>query len=401
MEIQASLEALCTCSGPSGREGDVSVQAMELLRPWMDEAYLDRFGNVIGVRRCGKPNAKRVVLDAHLDEVGLVITGAEEGFLRFRSVGGVDPRMLPNREVTILTRPAKFGLIAVLPPHVQKAGDADKSLPLSDLRINAGLTQEEAEKLVGTFVVPRASFRTHLNDTVSSKALDDRAGFAALLRAAELLKDTPLDVDLYIMGSSREETNGGGALTGAFALKPHCFVAVDVTHARTPDGPKEETFPAGKGTVIGIGPNITRWMSDRFLAKAKERDIPWAPEVMTGHSGTNAWGVQTAREGIATAVLSIPLKYMHSPVETLNTADLETTAELLAAFVKDLEKEGAVFLLIDTLKELCALPGVSSHEDQVRDYIRTQAAPYADSIRVDTMGNLIIEKKAVSQEQKS
>lgn len=344
MEIQASLEALCTCSGPSGKEGDVSAQAMDLLRPWMDEAYLDRFGNVIGVRRCGKPNAKRVVLDAHLDEVGLVITGAEEGFLRFRSVGGVDPRMLPNREVTILTRPAKFGLIAVLPPHVQKAGDADKSLPLSDLRIDAGLTQEEAEKLVGTFVVPRASFRTHLNDTVSSKALDDRAGFAALLRAAELLKDTPLGVDLYIMGSSREETNGGGALTGSFALKPHCFVAVDVTHARTPDGPKEETFPAGKGTVIGIGPNITRWMSDRFLAKTKERDIPWAPEVMTGHSGTNAWGVQTAREGIATAVLSIPLKYMHSPVETLNTADLETTAELLAAFVKDLEKEGGRFL---------------------------------------------------------
>lgn len=344
MDISASLAALCACSGPSGREGETAEQAMDLLRPLVDQVWTDRFGNVVGLRRCGKPNAKRVVLDAHLDEVGLLITGAEEGFLRFRSVGGIDPRMLPNREVTILTQPPCFGLIAVLPPHVQKPGDSNKSLSLDQLRIDAGLTQEEGEALVGTFAAPRGSFQTHLNDVVSSKALDDRAGFVTLLRAAELLKDTPLDVDLYIMGSSREETNGGGALVGAFALQPHCFVAVDVTHARTPDGPKEGTFPAGKGTVIGIGPNIARWMSDRFIAKAREKDISWAPEVMTGHSGTNAWRVQTAREGIATAVLSLPLKYMHSPVETLDLADLEATARLLAAFVQDLAKEGGEFL---------------------------------------------------------
>lgn len=175
--------------------------------------------------------------------------------------------------------------------------------------------------------------------------MDDRAGFVALLRTAELLKEVALDVDLYILGSSREEVNGGGALVGAYSIAPHCFVAVDVTHARTPDGPKEGSFSQGKGTVIGIGPNITRWMSDRFIAKAKAREIPWAPEVMTGHSGTNAWRVQTAREGIATAVLSLPLKYMHSPVETLDWADLESTATLLAAFVQDLEKEGGVHLV--------------------------------------------------------
>lgn len=92
MDIQASLEALCSCPGPSGREDAVASQAMELLRPLMDEVKKDRFGNVIGIRRCGTENAKRVVLDAHLDEVGLVITGAKDGFLRFRPVGGVDPR---------------------------------------------------------------------------------------------------------------------------------------------------------------------------------------------------------------------------------------------------------------------------------------------------------------------
>lgn len=349
MDIKACLATLSSASGPSGRETPVALEAMEWVRrycrqPNLHSAGIDRFGNLFACYPCGKPNAKKIVLDAHLDEVGLLITGAEDGFLRFRSVGGIDPRMLPNREVTILTEPPTFGLVAVLPPHVQKPGDANKSIPLDELYIDAGLTQEEGEKLVGTFAVPRGTVQSHLNDVVSGKALDDRAGFVTLLRTVELLKDEELDTDLWIMGSSREETNGGGALVGAFGIQPDCFIAVDVTHARTPDGPKEETFPAGKGTVIGIGPNITRWMSDRLIKKAEENGIPWLPEVMTGHTGTNAWGVQTAREGIPTAVVSLPLKYMHSPVETLDLADLEATASLLAAFVKDLAKEGGEFL---------------------------------------------------------
>ncbi len=343
MDIIASLKTLCTCSGPSGRESSAALQAMALLRPFVQEVKVDTFGNLVGVRRCGKPNAKRVIIDAHLDEIGLLIDGAEEGFLRFRSVGGVDPRMLPNREVTILTEPPMFGLVAVVPPHVQKSGDADKSIPIADLRIDAGLTQEEAERLVGTFVVPRASFQCLENNRITSKALDDRAGFVTLLRTAELLQDTPLDVDLYFMGSSREETNGGGALVGAYDIEPHCFLAVDVTHARTPDAPKDQTHPSGEGTVIGIGSNITRWLSDRLRQKAKEQGLSFELEVMAGHSGTNAWGVQTAREGIATGVLSLPLKYMHSPVETLDLADLETTAALLAAFLKNLAAEGGEF----------------------------------------------------------
>lgn len=343
MDTLASLTALCACAGPSGREGPVAECAIELLRPLVDEVKRDSFGNVVGVRRCGKENAKRVILDAHLDEVGLVITGAKDGFLRFRPVGGVDLRMLPDQEITILSQPPRFGVVAVLPPHVQKAGEADKSLPIDQLCLDAGLTQKEGEALIGTFAVPRGTLRSLLNDRVSAKALDDRAGFVTLLRTAQLLRDVPLDVDLYFMGSSREETNGGGALVGAYALEPHCFVAVDVTHARTPDGPKEGTFPAGEGTVIGLGPNIARWMSDRLVAKAQENEIPYTLEVMTGHSGTNAWRVQTAREGIATAMLSLPLKYMHSPVEMLDLADLESSAALLAAFVKDLAKEGGEF----------------------------------------------------------
>ena len=363
MDIINNLTELSLAAGPSGREGSLApeetttsgtvlacakAQTEELKTlagiPFFHSVEIDRFGNLIAFHACGRTNAKRVVLDAHLDEVGLVITGEEEGFLTFRSVGGVDPRMLPDREVTLLTDPPSFGLVAVLPPHIQKPGDADKSIPIEKLCIDAGLTQAEAERLVGTFAVPRGEVRMLQNGRLSGKAMDDRAGFVTLLRTAELLKDDALDVDLFIMGSSREETNGGGALVGAFSLKPHCFIAVDVTHARTPDSPKEGTFPAGCGAVIGIGPNIARWMSDRFIAKAKENEIPWLPEVMAGNTGTNAWRVQTAREGIATAVLSLPLKYMHSPVETLDLQDLESCAALLAAFVRDLAKEGGDFL---------------------------------------------------------
>ncbi len=344
MDTLASLTALCTANGPSGREGLTLDRAADLLRPLVDQVWQDPFGNVVGVRRCGQENARRVVLDAHLDEVGLVITGAKEGFLTFRPVGGIDPRLLPDQEVPIRSRSPRLGVVAVLPPHVQKAGEGDKSLDMDQLCLDAGLTQKEGEALVGTFAVPRSRVRSLLNGRVSGKALDDRAGFVALLRTAQLLRDVPLDVDLYFLGSSREETNGGGALVGAFALDPHCFVAVDVTHARTPDGPKEGTFPAGEGTVIGLGPNIARWMSQRLMDKAEANQLPYALEVMTGHSGTNAWRVQTAREGIATAVLSLPLKYMHSPVETLDLADLETTAALLAAFVTDLAKEGGAWL---------------------------------------------------------
>ena len=170
--------------------------------------------------------------------------------------------------------------------------------------------------------------------------MDDRACFAALLCAAEALQGKTLDVDLYLMGSTREEVNGSGAAVGTFALEPDCVIAVDVTHGRTPDGPKEETFVLGKGPVIGIGPNMTRWMADRLAKKAEELGYAWQPEVMTGHSGTNAWRMQIAREGVAAAVLSVPLKYMHTPYEVIQTADLEATGQLLAAFTEGLAGEG-------------------------------------------------------------
>ena len=337
MDMKHVLETLCGCTAPSGFEAPAAQTARALLEPLVDQVSIDRMGNVIGVRRCGREGAKTILLDAHLDEIGLIVTGAEEGFLRFSTIGGVDPRMLPGREVTILTDPPIPGMVAA-PTPLQD--DESKAVPIPELVVDAGLTQEQAEKLLGTPMVYRGSCFPLGEDQMCGKAMDDRSCFAALLRCLELLKDKNLDVDVYVMGSTREEVSGVGATVGTWAVQPDCCIAVDVTHGRTPDGPSDKTFVLGGGPAVGVGPNMARWMTQRLLDKAKEREIPFQQEVMSGHTGTNGWEMQISREGVATAVLSLPLKYMHSPIEVLSLTDLEHTAALLAAFVEDLGKEG-------------------------------------------------------------
>ena len=334
--MRQALERLCTCTAPSGFEGPAAAVAAELLRPLVDEVSIDRMGNVLGVRRSKTPGAPKLLLDAHLDEIGLIVTGVEDGFLRFRSIGGVDPRMLPGRELVVLTDPPLRGLVAC-----PAGGDENKSVPLNELYVDVGLSQEEAERAVpvGTPMVYRAGCFPLGEEQMCGKSMDDRACFVTLLRAAELLHDKELDVELHIMGSTREEVSGAGAVVGTWAVAPDFCVAVDVTHGKTPDGPADKTFDLGGGPAIGVGPNMTRWMTERMIAKAREHSIPYQLEIMSGHTGTNGWEMQISREGVATSVLSLPLKYMHTPVETLSLADMEGVAQLLAAFAENLGKE--------------------------------------------------------------
>ena len=341
MDIKTVLEELCGCTAPSGFEAPAVQVASRLLEPLVDELQVDRMGNLIGVRRCGRPGAKKLLLDAHLDEIGLLVTGVADGFLRFRSIGGVDPRMLPGREVWVLTQPSLPGVVTCQPPHLHGGEEESKSIPLSDLRIDVGMSQEQTEAKipVGTPVVYRGSCFSLGTEQMCGKALDDRSCFVVLLRTMELLANRKLDVDVYVMGSTREEVSGVGATVGTWSIQPDCCVAVDVTHGRTPDGPADKTFTLGGGPAIGVGPNMTRWMTKRMLEKAQDRNIPYQQEVMSGHTGTNGWEMQISREGVATSVLSLPLKYMHTPIETLSLSDLEQTARLLAAFTEDLGKE--------------------------------------------------------------
>lgn len=342
MNYEQILSRLCALSAPSGFEIPAAEAAAELLRPLVDEVYTTRLGSVVGVRRCGRENAPRLLLDAHLDEIGLIVTGHEEGFLRFAPLGGVDPRMLSDREVELLTDPPIHGVVACLPPHIQTADDMDKSLPIKDLYLDVGLSQEEAEDCVpvGTPATYRGGCAPLGEDLLCGKALDDRAGFAVLLDVLERLRGRELNVDLYVLGSTQEETHASGAVTAVYEIVPQMCVAVDVTHGDSPDASKHETFKLGGGPAIGVGPSCARSLRSRLKELAKARDIPFQIEVMSGSSGTNAWPVQISREGVATAMLSVPERYMHTPVEVVHRKDLEDTAKLLTAFVEDLGEEG-------------------------------------------------------------
>ena len=336
-DVVNMLETLSFIPGPSGFEADVARFAVDLMKPFVDEAYIDTFGNAVGIRRGNRPDGRRIVMAAHLDEIGFMTTGIEQGFLRFITVGGVDPRMLPGRELTILTDPPVIGVITCLPPHVLSEEDMDKSFPVDELFIDTGLPHDEAvEKIpVGTPAVYRARCFPLGEDLFCGKAMDDRSCFCAGLLALQQLQAHDLAHDVVLLGTTREETNFGGAKTGTFALNPDVGLALDVTHAETPDGgPKNSDCVLAGGPVVGFGPNMTPWVRDALFSAAKRENIAVQREVMPGKSYTDAWEMQIAREGIPTAILSLPTRYMHTPMETISLYDLRNMAALLAAFLK-------------------------------------------------------------------
>lgn len=341
MNYDEILGELCAISGPSGFEGAVASRVADYLRPWMDEVHIDRMGSVVGIRHAETQGAKTILLDAHLDEIGFLITGIEEGFLRFRTLGGVDSRMLPDRELTIMTQPPIYGVVACLPPHIQSSADYDKSIPVKELYLDVGLSQAEAERRIpiGTPATYRSGCTPLGEKYLCGKAMDDRSCVAILLDTMERLKGEKLDVNVIVLGSVQEEVSSLGAITATYGLMPDCCIAVDVTHGRTPDGQKELTFPLGKGPTIGVGPNCTKWMSKRLFEKAKTLELGVQTEVLSGHSGTNGWPMQICREGVATAVLSLPLRYMHTPLEVCSRQDMIDVATLLVSFVQGLGEE--------------------------------------------------------------
>lgn len=339
MEIFETIQKLCNIPAVSGFEQAAGQRAALLLERYTTEVSCDALGNVIGIRRCGKPDAKCLLLDAHIDEIGMIVTGYEDNFLRFELMGGVDIRMLPAREVVVLTDPPMHGVITCLPPHVQDAEEMEKSIPKDKLYIDLGISNARESVPVGTPVVYEADCIRLQNDMISGRALDDRAGFVSLLYTLELLKSKKLTIDIAVMGSVQEEVGCRGAKVGSYTVNPDWAVAVDVTHGTTPDASKPRTFDTGSGVAIGIGPNINRIMSDTFRKIAKDRKIPHTFEVMEGATGTNAWPIQVARRGIVTGLLSIPLKYMHTPFETLCEHDIKACSRLLCEYILTLNGE--------------------------------------------------------------
>jgi putative aminopeptidase FrvX len=334
------ITELCGLAGPSGFEEPVATHVQTILNRFMDETYIDVMGNVVGLRRCGLEKAPKLMLDAHMDEIGLIVTGFENGFARFSTLGGVDARMLPAAEIKLLTEPPVFGIVAAMPPHALKVEDSDRAIQIDDLYLDLGMTQEEAEKRIplGTPGVYNCGVRPLGETMICGKTLDDRAGLAMILRALELLKDEQLEVDLYVLASTQEEVGMRGARTGAYAINPDWCIAVDVGHAKTPDCKTMETNDIGGGIVVTKGPNMNQKFTDTIIDLAKREQIKYQINVEAdGDSGTNAYAVQIAREGVATALFELPLKYMHTPVEVISLADAEAGAQLMAVTAKSLK----------------------------------------------------------------
>lgn len=341
MELKETMKRLCSLSGPSGYEDEVRGAVAEILTPLTDEVEIDILGNVKGIKRCGKPDAKMLLLDAHMDEIGLIVTGHEKGFLRFENVGGIDKRMLPAREVLVMTEPPIRGIIDTMPPHALAASEMEKSIDPDKLYIDVGLSEESAKELVplGTPVVFAAEPFDVGEGQVCAKALDDRAGAAIILKVMENLADKDLKVDVCAMISTQEEVGCRGAKPGAFGVDPDYAIAIDVTFGKTPDVKKSDAFKMGGGPAIVRGPSMNRALTNALFATAEKLGIECQTEVLPGNCGTNAWVMQVSREGVATAGISPAVKYMHSPIEVISISDAEDIVRILTELISTMDGE--------------------------------------------------------------
>ena len=338
------LKTLSDMRGVSGFEYRIEDEIKSLFLPHLDEVYVNNSGSVVGVNKAENSIGK-VMIEAHMDEIGLMVKGIDEkGFLTFVNVGGVDGRTLPGSEVVIHGKKDIWGVIGAKPPHLQSAGEAEKSLKIKDMAIDTGLEVEEVKELisVGDSITMSQSAGELLNGNFSGKCIDDRGGVAVLIKVMEGLKNENLPYDLYFVATVQEEVGLRGAKTVSYEINPDLAIAIDVCHGITPDN-SYNAFETGSGTVISKGPNIHPKIAEKLIELAKGKDIKYSVDVDGGDTGTDAWAIQVAREGIATGLLSVPLKYMHTSVETVDIADLDATKDLIGAFLKDL-KRGFDFL---------------------------------------------------------
>ncbi len=341
MTLQEKIRKLTETHGVSGDEFRVAEIARELMEPWCDRVEVDAFGNVLGWKDCGIPGAKTVLLDAHIDQIGFTVTEVtEEGFLRFTTEGGVDQRMLLGSELTVRTRDGQelLGIVAAMPPHLQKAGDQKRSVPIPEMVLDVGMTGPQAREVfhVGDFMTFANDMLELKSGAICGKAFDDRACLVCLLHTMELLSGKQLPVNVVLSASTKEETGYEGGISNGYKVHPDYAIAVDVTHARTGDAPNV-CAKLGDGAVISVGANSDPRLARQAMEVARAKEIPYLAESCPGCSYTNGWPMQIQREGCTTLVLSLPLKYMHSPVELVRMEDIESVGRLTAELILSLE----------------------------------------------------------------
>ena len=345
MTLVEILEKLANASGVTGREDEVRSLMIKYLKPYADEVKEDKIGNVVAIKK-GKKNASKLMLAAHMDEIGLLVkTITKEGFLQFMKMGGIDDRVLLAQKVMVCTENGLLhGIIGSKPPHIQKEDERKRVLASDELFIDIGAeNQEEARKMgvrIGDPVEFDIKFAKLTKDIVIGKAFDDRAGCVAMIEVMKRVEKT--DCTIFAVGTVQEEVGCRGAVTSAFGLSPDLGIALDVTVAGDTPGVKESEAPVklGKGPSLGIADSglIThRKVLKLLIDTAEENKIPYQLEA--GLAGTtDASRIALAREGVPSGPLSIPTRYIHSPTSMINLADVENVIKLTLAAVKNIPK---------------------------------------------------------------
>ena len=344
------LKKLANAFGPSGYEDEIREIVEKELDNLVDEVWRDKHGNVYGRKRGSSANAPKVVIAAHMDEIGFMIKYIDDkGFLYLAPIGGWNPRILPAQRLRIRTRDGKTvrGVIGVKPPHIMTPEEQKQVIPLEKLFVDIGASsREDVEKLgirIGSLAdLDRETVMLPLNNTITGKSFDDRVGVAVMIWSLRLLKNVVHESEVIAVATVQEEVGLKGAKLAVNALKPDALMALDVTVASDVPGVEasQTVTQLGKGPAIKVmdgrsgGGLITHpRLLDLLIKAAEEEKIPYQLEVLTGGT-TDASAPLMIGVDAPSAAISVPTRYIHSPVEVLRLDDAINAAKLLTASIK-------------------------------------------------------------------
>jgi endoglucanase len=327
---------------PSGYERPVQEVVRQYVAGFADQVSTDLHGNVIAVKNPGAP--LRVMLAGHCDQIGLIVQHFDDqGFLYVQPIGGWDPIVLVGQRMTVWTETGPLpGIIARKPIHLLTDEERKQVPKMQDLWVDIGATsKDEATRLVriGDPLTVELGFHQLLNQRGVSPAMDDKCGMWVVVEALRRADKSKLQCGVYAVSTVQEEVGLRGSRTSAYGIDPQVGIAVDVTHATdcpTIEKKAEGDVALGKGPVVYRGPNMNPKVVSRLLAAADEHKIPYQLGACGRATPTDANSIQINRAGVAAGLVSIPNRYMHSPVETISLDDIDRAADLLARFVESI-----------------------------------------------------------------
>ncbi|MGA2766568.1 MAG: M20/M25/M40 family metallo-hydrolase [Spirochaetia bacterium] len=337
MDTATLVKELVEARGASGYETEVREVVRKRFGELAHEVRVDAMGNLIALRRGEGASGDRpsVMLAAHMDEIALMVTQVDKGFLQVTQIGGFDPRVLFGQEVVVHGSRELPGLVVSVPPHFTDAAEREKPVPLEKLFIDVGLPPDfvAATVRVGDIVTMRGRYTQLSAGYAAGKSMDDRAAVAAIALCMEELARRRHSWNVFAVATVQEEVSMAGSVAGTYGIDPTIAVVVDVTFGMQPGLSPNETVKMDGGPSIAMGPNFHPVLREKLTAAAAALEIPHQMEVIAGTSGTDAWAIQVSRSGVPCGLLGIPLRSMHTPVETVCLRDIERTAKLLAEFI--------------------------------------------------------------------